>query len=247
MPLPFRHLSGYDKQLGAAHWFGEDSLTRSTPSWGEAIHRYSLGVTVARREKSSLTSMTAFSAIARIRAILLRSATAGNGDKPKRFFDDLIAPRLYSRERLIVLVRERRPGATGSDSLERIGKTENVMATTRGIDPADAPRQSDSFASREVDSLRELRQLAGKGQADIASALNIKQPSVSKIEKQTDMHISTLRHYVEALGGELELMVKLPKRPALRIHQLGEVLPSAAENVPVQGKGDASSPRRRHG
>ena len=35
---------------------------------------------------------------------------------------------------------------------------------------------------QEVEGLRELRQIAGKAQADIASALNIKQPSVSKIE-----------------------------------------------------------------
>lgn len=53
---------------------------------------------------------------------------------------------------------------------------------------------------QEVEGLRELRQIAGKAQADIASALNIKQPSVSKIEKQTDMYLSTLRSYVEAVG-----------------------------------------------
>ncbi len=41
---------------------------------------------------------------------------------------------------------------------------------------------------QEVEGLRELRQIAGKAQADIATALNIKQPSVSKIEKQADMY-----------------------------------------------------------
>jgi DNA-binding XRE family transcriptional regulator len=75
---------------------------------------------------------------------------------------------------------------------------------------------------QEVEGLRELRQIAGKAQADIASALNIKQPSVSKIEKQTDMYLSTLRSYVEAVGGKLELTVTLPQRPALRIHHLGD-------------------------
>jgi transcriptional regulator with XRE-family HTH domain len=52
-----------------------------------------------------------------------------------------------------------------------------------------------------VEGLRELRKIAGKAQAEIAMALNIKQPSVSKIEKQTDMYLSTLRSYVEAIGG----------------------------------------------
>jgi transcriptional regulator with XRE-family HTH domain len=85
---------------------------------------------------------------------------------------------------------------------------------------------------QEVESLRELRTLAGKAQADIAMALKIKQPSVSKIEKQADMYLSTLRSYVQAIGGELELVIKLPHRPALRLHQLGEVLlPPPADHI----------------
>ena len=74
----------------------------------------------------------------------------------------------------------------------------------------------------EVEGLRELRQVAGKAQADIASAFNIKQPSVSKMEKQADMYLSTLRSYVQAIGGELDLVVRLPKRPALRLQHLSD-------------------------
>lgn len=79
---------------------------------------------------------------------------------------------------------------------------------------------------REVEGLRELRQIAGKAQEDVASALNIKQPSVSKIEKQADMYLSTLRSYVEAIGGQLELTVKLPSHPTLKLHSLGDVISS---------------------
>jgi len=75
----------------------------------------------------------------------------------------------------------------------------------------------------EADGLRELRQIAGKAQAEMASALNIKQPSVSKIEKQADMYVSTLRGYVEAKGGELELVVTLPTRGPLRLRNLGDM------------------------
>lgn len=71
----------------------------------------------------------------------------------------------------------------------------------------------------EVKNLRELRLIAGKTQADVATALQIKQPSISKIEKQGDMYLSTLRAYVQAVGGELELVVKLRKRPVLRLVQ----------------------------
>jgi hypothetical protein len=75
---------------------------------------------------------------------------------------------------------------------------------------------------REVESLRELRLIAGKTQADVATALQIRQPSVSKMEKQGDMYLSTLRAYVEAIGGELELRVKLPNRPVLRLCPPGD-------------------------
>ncbi len=82
-----------------------------------------------------------------------------------------------------------------------------------------------------VEGLRALRQIAGKAQADVAAALKIKQPSVSKIEKQADMHVSTLRSYVEAVGGELELTVRLPKRPTVHIHALGDVATEISEKL----------------
>ncbi|MEN2978342.1 XRE family transcriptional regulator [Tistrella bauzanensis] len=65
----------------------------------------------------------------------------------------------------------------------------------------------------EVESLGELRRAVGKAQTDIASTLKIKQPSVSKIEKQTDMYLSTLKSYIEAVGGQLDIVVRLPDRP----------------------------------
>lgn len=77
---------------------------------------------------------------------------------------------------------------------------------------------------QEVEGLRELRLITGKAQAEIATTLKIKQPSVSKIEKQADMYLSTLRSYVEAVGGKLELLVKLPERPTLHLHNLGDAL-----------------------
>lgn len=93
---------------------------------------------------------------------------------------------------------------------------------------------------QEVEGLREMRQLAGKAQEDIATALNIKQPSVSKIEKQADMYLSTLRSYVEAIGGKLELTVKLPGRPALRLQGLSDG--TVAEDRPTR----AVARRRKH-
>ena len=76
---------------------------------------------------------------------------------------------------------------------------------------------------REIEGLGELRRIAGKAQADIARALEIKQPSISKIEHQADMYISTLRDYVEALGGRLDIVVTLPGHPPLRLDGLGDL------------------------
>lgn len=81
----------------------------------------------------------------------------------------------------------------------------------------------------EIESLAELRQLSGKAQAEVAAALNIKQPSVSKIEKQADMYLSTLQDYVKAVGGELDLVVRLPRHRAMRIGRLGDVFNQAEE------------------
>ncbi|MER8547956.1 helix-turn-helix domain-containing protein [Mesorhizobium sp. M0644] len=83
----------------------------------------------------------------------------------------------------------------------------------------------------EVESLGDLRRAAGKAQAEIASVLKIKQPSVSKIEKQADMYLSTLKSYVEAIGGQLELVVRLPSRAPLRIERLGDVVAPKAVSV----------------
>ncbi len=45
----------------------------------------------------------------------------------------------------------------------------------------------------------------------LAEELNIKQSSVSKIEHRTDIYVSTLRSYIEALGGELNIIAKFPE------------------------------------
>lgn len=93
---------------------------------------------------------------------------------------------------------------------------------------------------QEIESLRELREIAGKAQIDVAAALKIKQPSVSKIENQTDMYLSTLRGYVEAIGGELELVVRLTERPVVRLYRLGDAI-GCASRSPQRG----ARPRHR--
>jgi len=59
--------------------------------------------------------------------------------------------------------------------------------------------------------LRGVREVLGKTQTDVADAAEMSQGDVSKLEQRGDAKLSTLRRYVEALGGKLELVVTLPK------------------------------------
>ena len=58
--------------------------------------------------------------------------------------------------------------------------------------------------------LSELRKKTGKSQRQLASDLGIKQPGVAKLEKQTDMQLSTLNRVITALGGKLEVTALFP-------------------------------------
>ncbi|MGF6097346.1 XRE family transcriptional regulator [Pseudomonas sp. 18175] len=58
--------------------------------------------------------------------------------------------------------------------------------------------------------LHELRKAQKLSQQSLAKALNINQAAVSKMERRTDMYISTLRDYIRAMGGELEIIATFP-------------------------------------
>ena len=60
--------------------------------------------------------------------------------------------------------------------------------------------------------LRGLRELAGKTQQDVAGLIERRQSQVSETERRTDHRLSTLRQYVEALGGELEVIANFGDR-----------------------------------
>jgi hypothetical protein len=61
-------------------------------------------------------------------------------------------------------------------------------------------------------TLRQLRQACRLTQQKVARSLRIGQEGVSKIERRSDLLISTLREYVRAMGGQLSLVVEFPDR-----------------------------------
>lgn len=61
-------------------------------------------------------------------------------------------------------------------------------------------------------TLQALRKQLNLTQETLATLMHTNQANVSKVEKRTDMLISTLRSYIEAMGGSLELVARLPGR-----------------------------------
>lgn len=58
--------------------------------------------------------------------------------------------------------------------------------------------------------LQELRQVRRLSQETLAEILGLNQPDISKLEQRTDIYVSTLRRYIEAMGGHLEILARFP-------------------------------------
>lgn len=86
-------------------------------------------------------------------------------------------------------------------------------------------------------SLRDLRRAHRLTQARVGESLGVGQEGVSRLEKRSDLLLSTLRSYVEAMGGHLQLIAEFPHRPPVVLSGLAAM------------EGAVPQPRRarRHG
>jgi len=73
----------------------------------------------------------------------------------------------------------------------------------------------------ELTTLKDLRLAAQQTQVQMAAALGVRQDTISRLEKRSDMLLSTMRQYVESMGGQLELVAKFPDRPPVVINHIG--------------------------
>ena len=87
----------------------------------------------------------------------------------------------------------------------------------------------------EEATLKDLRNAMGLTQTRMARKLKVGQDTVSRVEKRADMLLSTLSGYVEAMGGELNLVAEFPDRPPVRLHML----------EPISGKGERRKRAKR--
>jgi predicted XRE-type DNA-binding protein len=75
---------------------------------------------------------------------------------------------------------------------------------------------------REEMDLTRLRMTRRLSQAALDEILHVEQPAVAKIEKRADMHVSTLRRFIEAMGGELEITARFSDHN-VRIKNFGDL------------------------
>ena len=94
-------------------------------------------------------------------------------------------------------------------------------------------------------TLREIRRARRLTQARLSKKLKIGQEGVSRIERRTDLYISTLRSYVEGVGGKLKLVVELPARPPVLLTGLGEDQGEKRAKKKAGTKAKAKSKTRR--
>lgn len=113
----------------------------------------------------------------------------------------------------------------------------NVQDVIKSLSPARRKKIEARAAAliAEEMSLRDLRHALKLTQERIAETLDIGQDGVSRLEKRSDLLISTLRSYVEAMGGHLSLVVEFPDRDPVRISGIAslETQPAASRRKPA--------------
>lgn len=91
------------------------------------------------------------------------------------------------------------------------------------MSPAQRARvEAEVAVLREEMRLRDLRDARELSQAEVARSLDTDQGNISRLERQADMYVSTLRRYLAALGGTLEIVAHFPDRD-VRITQFREL------------------------
>ncbi|MFS9434796.1 helix-turn-helix transcriptional regulator [Citrobacter sp. C348] len=98
------------------------------------------------------------------------------------------------------------------------------MATLKELMAKQSPKSQERIAEkvevlRQAVALSMLREELNLSQAELASVMGVKQPTIAKMEQaDNDPRLSTLKRYVAALGGELSIDVKLPTGKRVAFH-----------------------------
>jgi len=99
---------------------------------------------------------------------------------------------------------------------------DQVMKTIPSARRKKIEQRSQQLVQEQM-TLQELRKALNLTQQAMAELLDMKQANVSKVEKRADILISTLRGYLEAMGGSLELVAHLPGRNPVRLEGFSDL------------------------
>lgn len=116
----------------------------------------------------------------------------------------------------------------------RVARSGRKVPMARNLDqviavlPAKRRARIERRAS-ELATLKDLRRAVERTQEELAASLGVGQDTVSRIERRSDILLSTLRRYVEAMGGELNLVARFPNRPPLVIDHIATKPPPRAK------------------
>lgn len=83
-------------------------------------------------------------------------------------------------------------------------------------------KRADELIATEM-TLRDLRKALELTQVEVCSKLHMKQEAVSRLERRSDILLSTLKSYIKAMGGELQLTAKFPNRPAIKLKGFSDI------------------------
>lgn len=103
--------------------------------------------------------------------------------------------------------------------------TDDVLAALSPERQARVRARGAELVAEEM-ALRDLRRSERVTQSEIAERLGGRQVYVSRLERRADMKLSTLRAYVEALGGDLQLVVTFPEGRCVRLKEIADPAPA---------------------
>ncbi len=103
----------------------------------------------------------------------------------------------------------------------------NVNEIIRKLNPAERKKVEARAAKliAEEMSLRDLRKARKLTQARVAKVLGVTQDSVSRLEKRSDLLLSTLRKTVKAMGGDVRIIAEFPDRAPVTLSETSEDRP----------------------
>lgn len=104
---------------------------------------------------------------------------------------------------------------------------DDVFAKTMTEEDIDASDLRTKELLDEFDTLQKLRKARALTQENIALKMGKKQVSIAQLEKRSDLLLSTLREYVRALGGELDLVVRFKGHNPVLLAGFADEAPSA--------------------